>query len=48
MARWFFATKISIRNVASREFAQAMMDDLQWLGIRWQEGPDVGGVVRAV
>lgn len=25
------------------EFAQAMMDDLQWLGIRWQEGPDVGG-----
>jgi glutamyl/glutaminyl-tRNA synthetase len=25
------------------EFARAMMDDLKWLGIRWQEGPDVGG-----
>ncbi len=25
------------------EFAQAMFDDLRWLGIRWQEGPDIGG-----
>ena len=25
------------------EFAQAMLDDLRWLGIRWQEGPDLGG-----
>ncbi len=25
------------------EFAQPMMEDLAWLGIRWQEGPDVGG-----
>ena len=25
------------------EFAQAMMEDLQWLGICWQEGPDIGG-----
>jgi len=25
------------------EFAQAMLEDLRWLGIRWQEGPDVGG-----
>ncbi len=25
------------------EFAQAMMEDLAWLGIRWQEGPDIGG-----
>jgi glutamyl-tRNA synthetase len=25
------------------EFARAMMEDLQWLGIRWQEGPDIGG-----
>jgi glutamyl/glutaminyl-tRNA synthetase len=24
-------------------FAQAMIEDLRWLGIRWQEGPDVGG-----
>ncbi len=25
------------------KFAQAMIEDLRWLGLRWQEGPDVGG-----
>jgi glutamyl/glutaminyl-tRNA synthetase len=25
------------------EFARAMLEDLQWLGIRWQEGPDIDG-----
>ena len=25
------------------QYAQAMLDDLRWLGIRWQEGPDVAG-----
>ena len=25
------------------EFASAMLEDLRWLGIEWQEGPDVGG-----
>jgi len=25
------------------EFACAMVEDLRWLGIRWQEGPDIGG-----
>ncbi len=25
------------------EFAAAMLEDLRWLGIKWQEGPDVGG-----
>jgi len=25
------------------KFADAMLEDLRWLGIRWQEGPDVGG-----
>jgi glutamyl-tRNA synthetase len=25
------------------EYAEAMLEDLHWLGIRWQEGPDVGG-----
>lgn len=25
------------------EFVQAMFDDLRWLGIEWDEGPDVGG-----
>jgi glutamyl/glutaminyl-tRNA synthetase len=24
-------------------FAEAMIEDLQWLGLQWQEGPDVGG-----
>ena len=26
------------------EYAQAALDDLLWLGIRWQEGPDLGGL----
>lgn len=25
------------------DFTVAMFEDLRWLGIRWQEGPDVGG-----
>src|SRR5208282_5568288 len=25
------------------EFATAMLEDLRWLGLRWQEGPDIGG-----
>jgi glutamyl-tRNA synthetase len=25
------------------EFVDAMVEDLQWLGIRWSEGPDCGG-----
>ena len=25
------------------EFADAMLEDLTWLGIHWQEGPDAGG-----
>jgi glutamyl-tRNA synthetase len=25
------------------EYGQAMFDDLRWLGIQWQEGPDMGG-----
>ena len=25
------------------EFVQAMYDDLRWLGLEWDEGPDVGG-----
>jgi glutamyl-tRNA synthetase len=26
-----------------REFAAAAIEDLRWLGIEWQEGPDIGG-----
>jgi glutamyl/glutaminyl-tRNA synthetase len=25
------------------QFVEAMIEDLRWLGIRWQEGPDLGG-----
>jgi glutamyl/glutaminyl-tRNA synthetase len=25
------------------DFAAAMLEDLRWLGLEWQEGPDVGG-----
>src|SRR5512133_1903233 len=25
------------------EYVNAMYEDLRWLGISWQEGPDVGG-----
>ncbi len=25
------------------EFSRAALDDLRWLGLNWQEGPDVGG-----
>jgi glutamyl-tRNA synthetase len=25
------------------EYAQAALEDLRWLGIRWHEGPDIGG-----
>ncbi len=25
------------------EFGRAMIEDLKWLGIEWQEGPDIGG-----
>ena len=25
------------------EFVEAMMEDLRWFGLRWQEGPDCGG-----
>lgn len=25
------------------EYVQALMEDLRWYGLRWQEGPDVGG-----
>ena len=27
------------------EFVDAMIEDLHWLGIRWQEGPDCGGPI---
>lgn len=31
------------RQRSRPEFYAAMLEDLRWLGINWQEGPDVGG-----
>ena len=31
------------RARARDEFATAMLEDLRWLGLAWQEGPDLGG-----
>jgi glutamyl-tRNA synthetase len=28
---------------AKMDFAEAMIEDMLWLGLRWQEGPDCGG-----
>ncbi len=28
---------------SKKKFADAMIEDLHWLGISWQEGPDIGG-----
>ncbi len=41
-ARWSCAWKTSTPNAATA-FAEAAYEDLRWLGIRWQEGPDNGG-----
>ena len=30
-------------NRSRQEFAAAMIEDLRWFGLRWQEGPDCGG-----
>src|SRR5437868_12917806 len=27
-------------------FVKAMIEDLRWLGLTWQEGPDIGGLFR--
>ncbi len=31
------------RNRCKPEFSEALMEDLRWAGLRWDEGPDVGG-----
>ena len=31
------------RDRCRPEYSQAMLEDLKWLGFRWQEGPDCGG-----
>lgn len=31
------------RDRCNPQFVSAMYEDLRWLGIEWQEGPDVGG-----
>jgi len=32
------------RQRSRPEFVQAMFDDLRWLGLDWDEGPDIGGL----
>ena len=31
------------RDRCRPEFVSAMLEDLQWIGLRWREGPDIGG-----
>ena len=31
------------RDRSQPRFYHAMIEDLRWLGLQWQEGPDVGG-----
>src|SRR5216684_616872 len=38
-----FRTEDLDRARCKPEFAAAMYEDLRWLGLDWQEGPDVGG-----
>jgi len=40
-----FVLRIEDTDAARSEarFEQAILDDLAWLGLRWDEGPDVGG-----
>ena len=33
---------------STRESEAAILDDLRWLGLDWDEGPDVGGAARPV
>ena len=37
------ASKTSTRCALRGEFAAAMLDDLRWFGLEWQEGPELGG-----
>src|SRR5437899_63432 len=40
-----FVLRIEDTDVArsTRESEQMVLDDLRWLGLQWDEGPDVGG-----
>ena len=33
---------------STRESEESILEDLRWLGLDWDEGPDVGGAARAV
>jgi glutamyl-tRNA synthetase len=34
------------RERSRAEYAEAALEDLRWLGLTWQEGPDIGGPFR--
>ncbi|MEN2995570.1 MAG: glutamate--tRNA ligase family protein [Acetomicrobium sp.] len=38
-----FVSKIRIETRSSPEFEDSIKRDLKWLGLEWDEGPDVGG-----
>ena len=50
---WLFARKVGGRFIlriedtdperSRREFVDALLEDLRWLGLEWDEGPEVGG-----
>ena len=36
------------RERSRAEYAEAAFEDLRWLGMDWDEGPDVGGAIWAL
>ena len=44
MVPMWYAWKISICSALSVLFGEALLDDLEWLGFEWDEGPRVGGL----
>ncbi len=45
---FLFRIEDTDRTRSYEEYTQAMLDDLHWLGLRWQEGACVGEVGKAV
>ncbi len=43
MGRWYFALKIPIKNGTLQMVKKSQIENLHWLGIDWDEGPDKGG-----
>ena len=37
-----------MKNVHAKFIHEDILDGLHWLGLHWEEGPDVGGPFRAI